>query len=279
MPSQDDSVSLLDHPARRRQRPTIGRHTGWAALFAAVLIAVTLAPLPADARHDFADLGGNVHEEAIGALSDLGVLDRTECGENLFCPDEPVERWVIAVWLVRMLNTEPPPVTGNSRFADVDASRWWSPFAEQLAIREITAGCKTGPLRYCPQDPVTRAQIATFLVKAFDLPEAEAPAGFTDTAGNAHATSIDALIAAGVTTGCATDPLQYCPDEPVTRAQMATFVHRASLAPETPDSTTFQISDDVPDRDLVDVTTGEAVNLRSLVTGEQPLLLWFWSPY
>ena len=239
---------------------------------------MTLAPLPADARHDFTDLGGNVHEEAISALADLGVLDRTECGENLFCPNEPVERWVMAVWLVRMLNTEPPPVTGTSRFADVDASRWWSPFAEQLAIRGITAGCKTDPLRYCPQDSITRAQMATLLVKAFDLPDAD-PAGFTDTAGNVHAASIDALIAAGATTGCATNPLQYCPDASVTRAQLATFLHRASLAPETPDPTAFQISDDVPDRDLVVITTGETVNVRSVVTGEQPLLLWFWSPY
>ena len=42
-----------------------------------------------------------------------------------------------------------------------------------------------------------------------------------------HAAAIDALYAAGITTGCATEPLRYCPDQPVTRAPMATFLTRA----------------------------------------------------
>ena len=47
-----------------------------------------------------------------------------------------------------------------------------------------------------------------------------------------HAAGIDALAAAGITAGCSTEPLRYCPDNPVTRAQMATFLTRAlSLAP------------------------------------------------
>ena len=49
-------------------------------------------------------------------------------------------------------------------------------------------------------------------------------AGSADTAGNTHAANIDALAAAGVTAGCRTDPLSYCPDQPVTRAQLATFL-------------------------------------------------------
>ena len=40
-----------------------------------------------------------------------------------------------------------------------------------------------------------------------------------------------------------------------------------------------EISDDVPNVDLIDISTGDTVNLRSLVTGEKPLLLWFLSPY
>ncbi len=39
------------------------------------------------------------------------------------------------------------------------------------------------------------------------------------------------------------------------------------------------ISADVPDFDMVDVHSGETVNLRSVVTGETPLLFWLWSPY
>ena len=68
----------------------------------------------------------------------------------------------MAVWLIRVLGDE-PTTTGTSRFADVDASEWWSPYAEELADRDITTGCETGPLRYCPDDSVTRAQMASFL--------------------------------------------------------------------------------------------------------------------
>ena len=36
---------------------------------------------------------------------------------------------------------------------------------------------------------------------------------------------------------------------------------------------------DVPDLDMVNVHTGETVNLQTLVTGQTPLLFWFWAPH
>ena len=51
------------------------------------------------------------------------------------------------------------------------------------------------------------------LTRAFNLAAAP-PAGFTDTAGNTHQNDIDALHAAGITVGCKTDPLSYCPTAP-----------------------------------------------------------------
>ena len=103
---------------------------------------------------------------------------------------------------------------------------------DTLAAAGITVGCATEPLRYCPHSPVTRAQMATFLTRALGLAPA-APAGFADVdPDSTHAAGIDALAAAGITVGCATEPLRYCPHSPVTRAQMATFLTRAlSLAP------------------------------------------------
>ena len=169
--------------------------------------------------------GGGVHVPAVEALEELGVFDGTECGDGLFCPGEPILRWVMAVWLMRVLGEELPE-GGGSRFADVDAEVWWAPFVEALADVGVTKGCATDPLRYCPQDPVTRAQMASFLVRAFHLDTA-IPAGFSDTGGSTHEPNIDALAAARVTAGCATQPFRYCPDEAVTRAQMATFLARA----------------------------------------------------
>ena len=73
--------------------------------------------------------------------------------------------------------------------------------------------------------------MATFLTRALDLPAASEPAGFTDVdPASVHAPNIDALAAAGITRGCAASTPEapaFCPDDPVTRAQMATFLTRA----------------------------------------------------
>ena len=70
--------------------------------------------------------------------------------------------------------------------------------------------------------------MASLLVRALDLEAAEQPSGFEDVnPASVHAANIEALYAAEITTGCSTEPLRYCPDDPVTRAQMASFLYRA----------------------------------------------------
>ena len=193
-----------------------------------------------DASGGFSDVEGTTHEEAINALTADGVFAGTECAPNMFCPTDPVQRWVMAVWLVRILDgTDPSPVS-STRFEDVDESQWWAPYVERLADLEVTGGCATKPARFCPTEAVTRAQMATFLTRAFGLPPAP-PAGFTDVEeGGTHAANIDALAASGVTSGCRTQPLRYCPTRNTTRAQMATFLTRAENRAST--------SDDQPSR-------------------------------
>ena len=167
-------------------------------------------------------MGAGVHEPAITALAEKGVFEGTLCGDDRFCPDNEVTRSTMAVWLVRAVEGTDPPTVEAPRFADGFEAR----YIDRLANLGVTAGCSTAPLRYCPGQPVSRAQMATFLARALDLPPA-GEAGFADIAGNTHSASIDALAAATVTAGCATDPLRYCPEQSVTRAQMATFLARA----------------------------------------------------
>ena len=132
-----------------------------------------------------------------------GLFVDTECGSDMFCPDQPIQRWVMAGWLIRALDQDPTP-TGESRFDDIDSGQWWIRYAEQLAERQITLSCATD--RLCPDRSVTRGQMASFLVRAFNLPPAGTLAGFTDTRGYTHQANIDALVAAGITLGCDTDP-------------------------------------------------------------------------
>ena len=223
---------------------------------------------------------GGTHGPAINALAEMGVFEGTECEGGLFCPRDPVGRRVMAVWLVRALGGE-GTTTGTSRFADVDAASWWSPYAEELADREITTGCADNPLRYCPDKTVNRGQMATFLVRAFGLEPAASSAGFADVdAGGTHGANIDALFAAGITTGCGEDPLRYCPRKVVNRGQMATFLHRALLKQEeAAGSAPVEISADVPDTDLTDVSTGDTVKLRSVFTGHKAVMFWFWAEW
>ncbi len=130
----------------------------------------------------------------------------------------------MAVWITRALGERPSEA--GARFADVDGGRWWAPRVERLAEMGVTSGCSAEPLRFCPDRPVTRGQMAAFLVRAFDL-EPGSAGGFTDTAGSPHAANIDALAAAGITSGCSAEPLRFCPDRPVSRGQMASFLARA----------------------------------------------------
>jgi len=174
----------------------------------------------------FSDVEGTTHEEAIRALEAEGVFAGTECEPNTFCPQDAVERWVMAVWLVRILDGSDPPPVGTSRFVDVDAAHWWAPHVERLADLGVTAGCATEPARFCPCETTNRAQMATLLVSAFQLPSGP-PAGFADVEGGAHAAHIDALAVSGITSGCKTQLLRYCPRRDTTRGEMATFLTRA----------------------------------------------------
>ena len=174
----------------------------------------------------YTDDDGWVHEPAINALTAQGILDQTECADGLFCPGEPMSRWTMAVWLVRALGQTPAAGNVDTRFGDVDAGLWWTPYVERLADVGVTAGCAVGSLRFCPDEPATRGQMATFLNRTFGFPKGP-PAGFADAGGNVHEEGIDALASVGITSGCATDPPRFCPGAPVTRGQMATFLARA----------------------------------------------------
>jgi hypothetical protein len=108
---------------------------------------------------------------------------------------------------------------------------------EAIAAEQITLGCNPPTNdRYCPDQPVTRAQMATFLTRALDLPPSD-DNQFDDDDTSVHQADIQALAAADITLGC-NPPTndRYCPDQPVTRAQMATFLTRALDLPPSDDN-------------------------------------------
>ena len=205
----------------------------WVTVLVAVLVVVSPVVPGMMVVADTSEDAGS-HQPAVDALRALDVFDGTGCeNSDGLCPNDPLKRWEMAVWLVRLLDVEEPSQMEESRFADIESDRWWAAHTGRLGELGVTRGCATGPLRYCPYASVTRGQMASFLVRAFRL-EAASPAGFGDTAGSSHAANIDALAAARVTVGCSTDSLLYCPSRSVTRGEMATFLARAIGLIEAP---------------------------------------------
>ena len=167
---------------------------------------------------------GSIHGWNLGLLAADGILENTECGLDLICPGLAVERWVLAIWLVRVLDGEDPEPLGYNRFEDVHPGLQWAAHVERLAELGITQGCSSNPARFCPQDPVSRAQMASLLASTFNL-QTGTQSVFVDVDRQSpHAASIDALAAAGVTAGCRLGPDRYCPDDLVTRGQAASLI-------------------------------------------------------
>jgi hypothetical protein len=74
-------------------------------------------------------------------------------------------RQEMTLTVAQALAINPPAcVPGQEMFNDVPASSPFCPFIEELARRGITGGCGGG--NFCPGDPVTRQQMAVFLIKA-----------------------------------------------------------------------------------------------------------------
>ena len=174
----------------------------------------------------------NVHASAIAGLATArtgvfgadGVFNRTLCGTASFCPYSAILRETMAVWLTRVLLGQ-DPTSRTRRFLDVGYWEWWNPHVTYFAAEGITAGCRLGSNYYCPQDSVTRAQMASFLVRAFPIPELDptepAPVFLDVSDSSSHADNIKRLAAARITSGCHLGPDYFCPNDPTTRAQMA----------------------------------------------------------
>jgi hypothetical protein len=175
----------------------------------------------------------------IEAIYDAGITSGCATDPRRYCPDGLVSRDQMAVFLEiakRGNAFVPPPALGI--FSDVSLVSPYAPWIEQLYDDGVTGGCATVPLRYCPTGIVTRGQMAVFLLAAkhgqgYTPPPATGI--FSDVAVTSpFAPWIEQLYDEGVTGGCGTNPLRYCPGTNVTRAQMAVFLAGAFSLPLPP---------------------------------------------
>lgn len=178
----------------------------------------------------FVDDDGLAAEPDIETIAALGITKGCNPPTNdRFCPADGVTRAQMAAFIVRALGEEQNIGAYQGLFSDVPSTTWYWGYVERLADLGITTG--TGPEVFAPDRVVSRAEMAAFLIRAFGVGGWQPTGIFSDVpAGAWYIEEVEELYDMGVTFGCGTDPLRYCPTAEVTRAQMASFLARV-LAP------------------------------------------------
>lgn len=171
---------------------------------------------------EFTDIATNFAKDYIRKLQCSAVA--SGCAVDKYCPEMVVSRQQMAKFIITSAQLTPSS-SCQGIFTDVAVSNIFCIFIEKLANTGIASGCTT--TKYCPNDPVTRAQMAVFLIRAMGLPPALSCTGMFDdvSSANPFCTYIEELANQGITSGCGAG--LYCPSVPVKRDQMAVFLVKA----------------------------------------------------
>lgn len=175
---------------------------------------------------DFADVDGNVHAGSIEAIAAAGIsLGCNPPTNDLYCPSDVMTRGEMAAFLSRALKLTD---RADDPYVDDDGSIFEADI-ERLAAAGITSGCNPPEGdRFCPDAGITRAQAAGMLARGYGYTDGGAGNFFDDDDGSVFEGDIDAIKVAGITQGCNPPAnTRFCPDKPVRRDQMASFLARA----------------------------------------------------
>ena len=169
--------------------------------------------------------------EAVNLLRTRGITGGTSVNPPLYSPDNQITRGQMAVFIIRTIfggDTFDFPATPY--FTDVPAAHGFFKWIQKMKELGITAG--TSATTYSPDDPLTRGQMAVFVIRARYGPTAvfnySGAARFTDVPPTyPYYSWIQKMGDAGITAGCGAGV--YCPGDAVTRGQMAIFVMRGGF--------------------------------------------------
>ncbi len=110
----------------------------------------------------YSDVAGHMFRDEIDMIHTAGIA--FGCNESQFCPDRALNRDEMAELLVRAFGYDNPE--GADFFSDDDGTAFEESI-NKLAAAGVTIGCE--PDRYCPDRTLTRAEMATFFVRALGL--------------------------------------------------------------------------------------------------------------
>ena len=193
-----------------------------ASMLASLLLVSALAA-------GFSDVPqGAYYEDAVDWAVENNITAGTSGME--FSPDETCTRAQAVTFLWRANGQ--PDAAGNTPFADVSTSSYYNEAVQWAVANGVTSG--TSATTFEPDAPVTRAQVVTFLYRDAGSPSASGSTSFADVPTNAYyADAVRWAVSQGITAGTSTTA--FSPDEHCTRAQIVTFLYRASDdAPDVP---------------------------------------------
>lgn len=251
---ETDTMNTRITPEQRPKRSLVLRSMVAALVATITLGAVALPAMAADTQMldtqsaepdeppstytgPFVDDEGSVHEQDIAAVWLAGIT--RGCAEWKFCPTDKVTRGEMAAFMVRGFGISTEQT--QNVFVDLDNS----PFVEEvaaIAAADITRGCDRR--RFCPEDNLTRGEMAAFLRRALGLQPASKD-WFRDDNGSIFEGDINSIAEAGLTSGCGEG--RYCPDRYITRQELASMLQRALGLPYPAPSELPDIPQDVID--------------------------------
>jgi CSLREA domain-containing protein len=189
----------------------------------------------------FADLSTSyLYWQDIEILYANGLTAGCSASPLSFCPDQIMDRAQSGVFMLRgnFGTGYTPPLAPWNLFADDwSPGAWAEKWAEGMYNAGLTAGCATGPLRYCPWDQTPRVQAAVFGLRlkygtAYVAPAATGTVFFDMTNTAYFGTKwAEQAYADGLLPNCGIDigsgkPL-FCPNDFVSRGLAAYMIVRA----------------------------------------------------
>lgn len=159
------------------------------------------------------------------------------CKPRYYCPLNNVSREQMAKFVCDAVHNAYgmcPIASCQHLFNDVPDTNLFCSYIEKLYTDNVIDGCQAQPLRYCPSNPVKREEMAKFICRGMNRGApwkcnlAYCSGIFADVpASNPFCDFIEDLYQQGIISGCQSSPLLYCPNNNVTREQMAKFIANA----------------------------------------------------
>lgn len=210
------------------------------SLLLSITILLALLPTAAFAA-SFSDVPQNAYyNDAVNWAVENDITSGT--GGTYFSPAESCSRAQTVTFLWRAAGH--PKASGTNPFVDVAANDYYYNAVLWAVKNNITSG--TSHTTFEPDLPVTRAQAVAFLYRSAGKPTVSGSNPFNDVSASAYYFNpVCWAVAEGITAG--TSASTFAPDQPCTRAEITTFLYRASDEYVAPDSDTDNTVD-VPEK-------------------------------